>query len=348
MGRRTNVLRRYALVLGIASLGACRTTDSEREELPFLRVPSVTVSQDPGDTMVIRAGPIDEQTARSQILFTMLAGGRSRVELFGPEDVLITDFSDRVPQRAKVTGLTLVAVPHSPGRHRLVVTPNAEEESSSEVTSDSEQPWVIEFDLEMAEFEMPAHPVATRTVRGDGWTWAYPLYGLPRDLVDLPFTLLRRAEFGRLDVKLNKRPLVQSFVMGVTVAGIVIGVTHGYHAADHSFWKALLYVDLYGLLGAGGGVLVGLGVDAAFVPLNGIETALLRSGIDDDYWKMGPRFRVPEAGSTNGDLAADERMLRSDAFFPNWQYLACETKLSNPSLDQIRHGTRITKITLVK
>lgn len=335
---------RFGLGL-LLMLASCRATEHKTEADAF----KARANRE-RDRVSLTVGDIDRESAASEIALEFLPEEKfSKIALFGPDGILVREWPAEEVRRGPDTGLHLTAALRTAGRYRLDLKPIVAEAASSEDAKPSESAAeTIEFDVEVESFEMPAKPTVTRTVRGDAWTWTYPLYGLPRDLLDAPFTLLRRAEFGRLDVKLNKRPLVQSFVMGVTVAGIVIGVTHGYHAADHSFWKALLLIDVYGIGGAAGGALAGYGVDALFVPVNGIETALLRSGIDDDYWKMGPRFRVPEAGSTNGDLAADERLLRSDAFFPNWQYLACETTLSNPSPSEIRRGTRITKITRVE
>lgn len=137
----------------------------------------------------------------------------------------------------------------------------------------------------------------------------YPLWGLPRDLVDIPLTAINRTGFGTFTARGSKTFLKGSFISGVLVGGYV-GITTWIEAG---YWEAL--VAQWAPFAAVTGGLIGADLLYGFV-VNPLQVALLRTGVDDHYWKIG------DHQEGEGEEAIDtEGRERSRSFFPNWNYL---------------------------
>ncbi len=156
----------------------------------------------------------------------------------------------------------------------------------------------------------------------------YPLWGLPRDVLDLPFTALTRGglsleAFGDSMKHSNRFAVADVVVYGSLVAGFVVGLDKGWHHGDSNLLVRSAYADYFALVDGLVGGAVGLGVVAVYefgvVP---VQTVLLRSGVDHQYFKHDPMVLV--LGPT-GSLSALEENDRSICYFPNWKYLAAET-----------------------
>lgn len=164
--------------------------------------------------------------------------------------------------------------------------------------------------------------------------WSYPLWGLPRDLLDLPFTALGRAGFGRLAFLHEKTDRPSGAAATYAVAGLtgaIWGAVWGFHQSGHHFMKSGLYTYLGGFGGAalGVGVVGAVDVALAFV-VRPLEVLLLRSGADDVYFKL-EQPRVDHAGEWTAEaLSRYDRFERSNAWFPNWRYLAHGRSLEAP------------------
>lgn len=155
----------------------------------------------------------------------------------------------------------------------------------------------------------------------------YVVWGLPRDLLDVPFTTLNRLGIGTYftteGCAPGKRNAMGSMVVigGAAITGGIVGYAQGWGAAGPHIWQRSIYTNVYAVGGIAVGAGAGLAVTGAYggvvVP---IQTALLRSGFDTEYLKGNhARLDVHDAW-TEAAVAAYERHERSLAYFPNWRY----------------------------
>ena len=171
--------------------------------------------------------------------------------------------------------------------------------------------------------------------------WTYPLWGLPRDLADAPFTGLNRLGLGtgiRYAIAGNE-PTVERepvtphlFATAGTVAGIALGFAWGAGIADPHFFQVLFYADAGAFAGGAAGAAAGLVSESLLgLVLPPIQTALLRSGVDRDPWKGTPPEVVVEAGRWTEDaIRTYERFDRGLCYFPNWRYVVRGTRYVLP------------------
>ncbi len=140
---------------------------------------------------------------------------------------------------------------------------------------------------------------------------SYPIWGLPRDVIDVPFTGLNRIGLGSFLSRddTGRRYVKVSFVIGQGIGGAV-GIAVW---MEHGYWAAILpsYAWWFGsFLG-----LITLDLGYGYV-VNPLQVALLRTGVDTRFVKRADHLPAddPDAGT------AEERE-RSRSFFPNWRYL---------------------------
>lgn len=174
----------------------------------------------------------------------------------------------------------------------------------------------------------------------------YVVWGLPRDVLDVPFTTLNRLGIGTYftteGCARGKRNAVGSKVVvaASAITGGVVGFAQGWGAAGPHFWQRSIYTQLGSVAGLGLGAGAGLAATGAYgvivVPL---QTALLRSGFDDEFLKSNhARLDVHDAW-TEANVAAYARHERSLAYFPNWRYGVCGERRVMPAAASVDAGS---------
>lgn len=159
---------------------------------------------------------------------------------------------------------------------------------------------------------------------------SYVVWGFPRDLLDVPFTTLNRLGIGTYftteGCARGKWNAAGSKVVVVAsaITGGVVGFAEGWGAAGPHIWQRSIYTQLGAFAGMALGAGAGFAATGAYgVVVVPIQTALLRSGFDDEYLKSNhARLDVHDAW-TEAAVAAYERHERSLAYFPNWRYGVC-------------------------
>ncbi|MFG0316009.1 MAG: hypothetical protein ACF8XB_01955 [Planctomycetota bacterium JB042] len=180
-------------------------------------------------------------------------------------------------------------------------------------------------------------PVEETRARSPWLTATYPLWGLPRDLIDAPLTALNRFGLGKIyGGRTFDEPLppVVGLYAAAGIAGAIWGVGWGFHEAGHHYLQSYLYATgglLVGVAVGAGGVLA---LDAAWgAVVNPLQVALLRTGIDDEYVKTAdPVLRLGDRW-TDADVRRHDALLRTHAWFPNWNYVVHERTLFVPPAD---------------
>jgi len=147
----------------------------------------------------------------------------------------------------------------------------------------------------------------------------YLLWGLPRDLVDLPLTFLNRTGMS-VERALDKNDVSSGriVVLGTAIVLAVAGALDGWAHANSHFYEQVFYADAFGVIYAGVGYVAGVALVAGFefvvVP---VQTAVLRTGLDHTYWKFdATRVELKDTDDALTVLVAHER---STCYFPNWQ-----------------------------
>lgn len=184
------------------------------------------------------------------------------------------------------------------------------------------------FDVRADDGAQLASEPATHYEPASGFERAtYVVWGLPRDVLDVPFTTLNRLGIGTYftteGCARGKRNAVGSKVVvaAAAITGAVVGFAEGWGAAGSHFWQRSIYTQLGSVAGLGLGAGAGLAATGAYgVVVVPLQTALLRSGFDDEFLKSNhARLDVHDAW-TEANVAAYARHERSLAYFPNWRY----------------------------
>lgn len=195
------------------------------------------------------------------------------------------------------------------------------------------------FDVRADEgVELAAEPSTEYEPASSFQRASYVVWGFPRDLLDVPFTTLNRLGIGTYfktegsaEGKWNAVGS-KGVVVAAAITGGVVGFAQGWGAAGPHFWQRAVYTQYGSYLGVGVGAAAGLAVTGAYgVVVVPIQTALLRSGFDDEYLKGNhARLDIHDAW-TEGTVAAYERHERSLAYFPNWRYGVCGERRVMPA-----------------
>lgn len=142
----------------------------------------------------------------------------------------------------------------------------------------------------------------------------YPLWGLWRDLLDVPFTALNRTGYGTVGEAEGGADSLVPTTWFMAIAGGVLVFALGWGVNI----LAGLVISALGLLVAF--VVAFLGYFAYGYVGHPVQTALLRSGVDHAYIKPGVNESEVVAVSTWAGIDREVRRIRAYAFFPNWRY----------------------------
>ncbi|MBK6939558.1 MAG: hypothetical protein IPH13_05015 [Planctomycetes bacterium] len=195
------------------------------------------------------------------------------------------------------------------------------------------------FDVRADEgVALAAEPATTHEPASGFERATYVVWGLPRDLLDVPFTTLNRlgigtyfTTFGCEQGSKNARGS-EAVIIAAAVTGGIVGFAQGWGAAGPHFFQRAVYTQYYSYFGAAVGAAAGFAATGAYgaavIPL---ETALLRSGFDDAYLKGNHARLDVHAAWTEATVAAYERHERSLAYFPNWRYGVCGERRVMPA-----------------
>jgi len=193
-----------------------------------------------------------------------------------------------------------------------------------------------EVELQVCLQQKKLDVVIKREFRRDFVGWTYPIWGLPRDLIDVPFTWLNHLGYGNygiinLGAQIKSKSEVEDYELGESkyseprdkfadirsVTAIMVGYFKGWYVSGFPVTFRNLYSlkpFLYGIAyGAMGLLLAVESEDVYGFAINPLQTILLRSGADKKLLKDldDLEFRKDE-----------EETKRSFAFFPNWKYIA--------------------------
>lgn len=180
---------------------------------------------------------------------------------------------------------------------------------------------------EVAPSPAPKPPPEVELVEaGEVETWrvaTYPIWGLPRDLVDAPLTFLNRTGMNvKRAVDDKSWSSGRVFVLGSALALMVVGVGDGWAHANSHLYEQLFYAEAFGWGYAGAGWVAGViavaGFEYVVVPL---QVITLRTGVDGRLWK-GDASRCLPGDDGSYEPAAVLEHARGTCYFPNWQLIA--------------------------
>lgn len=211
-----------------------------------------------------------------------------------------------------------------------------------------------EWRMELAAREVAWHETPARVEEPSTLaTITYPLWGLPRDLLDAPLTGLNRLGLGRLvkpdeDAHIEREPLASGLVTLGALTGGAWGFAWGLAEAGPHLLQILFFIEVGGAGGAAAGGIAGAVTDVLLgVTLPPLQTWLLRTGVDGDPWKGDtPEVLVPRTGWDDDALAAWDRQQRSLGYFPNWRFVARGERYEAPSAGPGARGVVIDDVRL--
>ena len=187
----------------------------------------------------------------------------------------------------------------------------------------------------------------------DAWLAAtYPIWGLPRDLLDAPLTGLNRFGLGKIyggETFEDPVPPVVGLYAASGVVGLFWGAAWGFHEAGHHYLQSYLYASGGALFGA----VVGAGAVAALdlawgAVVNPLQVGLLRTGVDRAYVKTtSPRIELDGRWS-EADLRQYDTLLRSHAIFPNWRYVVNARTVSAPADEDLVSILTVSELEIVE
>jgi len=210
----------------------------------------------------------------------------------------------------------------------------------------------FDVDVQLDDVQIALAPRVEERSRATWLAVTYPLWGLPRDLVDAPLTGLNRFGLGKIyDGQLFEEPLppVIGLYGASSVVGLIVGAGWGFHEAGHHYMQAYLYSTGGFIAGGALGFGAVAALDAAWGAIvNPLQVGLLRTGVDGEYVKTtSPRIEIDGEWS-EADIRQYDTLLRSHAIFPNWKYVVNERTVSAPTGEDVVPVRTITKLEIVK